>query len=183
MSGRGMQGSLSVQADRLKKTMQNRDQRRRKEQNQRAVRSALPSSQGVLVPSRQLDCSYNKMCCDRPETISLTHTKGPRRQRAVFVSGLALLLWLQWRMLLLSRGPLFCAANPARCACVLAQNQTQLSAKLLFVAHEGQQPLAEYPCCKKVFITDCPEGQSTFPGPLHVPKLAKQASVCAVLAT
>ena len=37
MSGRGMQGSLSVQADRLKKTMQNRDQRRRKEQNQRAV--------------------------------------------------------------------------------------------------------------------------------------------------
>ncbi|KAK9866198.1 hypothetical protein WJX84_003166 [Apatococcus fuscideae] len=39
MSGRGMQASLSVQADRLKKTMQNRDQRRRKEQNQRAARS------------------------------------------------------------------------------------------------------------------------------------------------
>ena len=77
MSGRGLQASLSVQAEKLKKNIQNRDQRRRKEQNQRAVslaslvRSVLKRSKEKPRPVRlqarsdQLD-PYDKRPANNP---------------------------------------------------------------------------------------------------------------------
>jgi hypothetical protein len=51
MGGRGMEGSLAVQVDRLKRSMQNRDKRRDNDRRQRAVSSLLvcQANCGVLV--------------------------------------------------------------------------------------------------------------------------------------